>query len=173
MAARIAAFQCSDSSIAQREMLAAIDRLQREGIRIVGVVEERDPNITATCTAGTLRDINSSASHRIYLDTPRADTSCRVDSSGVEAAASGLLAQIPAADLVVLSKFGKLEAGGGGLFPVLEAAVAAGKPVITTVSENHRDAWQAYAPSSRALTSATEAVDWFVSARPGLIRQTL
>jgi len=161
----LAAFQCADSDRAQHEMLAAIDRFRSAGVRVVGVIEERDPAIVAACSAGALRDISSLQSHNIYLDTPRADTSCRIDATGVDAACAALLAQIPAADVVLLSKFGKLEAAGGGLFPALQAALAAGKPVITAVSEKHRDAWRDFAPAATVLATADEALAWFAQTR--------
>jgi hypothetical protein len=162
---QIAAFQCADSDIANREMRAVVDALMKQGVQIVGVVEERDPAVTDACTAGTLRNIGSSASHQIYLDAPRPDTTCRVDASGVGAACTALLAQIPSADLVVLSKFGKLEAEGDGLYPAILAAAEAGRPVLTAVSERYREAWRGLVPDAAVLTRADQALDWFASAR--------
>lgn len=48
-------------------------------------------------------------------------------------------------DLVVLSKFGKLEAGGGGLRDAFAAAIDAGVPLLTSVSQNFSVAWEAFA----------------------------
>jgi hypothetical protein len=62
-------------------------------------------------------------------------------------------------DLVVLSKFGKLEVAGGGLMPAFRAAVAAGKPVVTTVSSLHRETWRAFAPRVVALPATSRALD--------------
>ncbi len=73
-----------------------------------------------------------------------------------------VLGQIPDSDVVVLSKFGKLEAAGGGLAPAFAAAIAAGKPVLTTVSELHRDAWQRLAPDAVRLPADPAAIrDWW------------
>lgn len=100
------------------------------------------------CSAGILRDIASGARHSIYLAVAPTGTSCHLDARGVEAACSSVLGQVQGGDLVVLSKFGKLEALHEGLFPAFEAAIAAGKPVLTTVSSRHREAWQAFAPDA-------------------------
>jgi nucleoside-triphosphatase THEP1 len=70
---------------------------------------------------------------------------------------SAVLNQVQDSDLVVLSKFGKLEAMRQGLFPVFEAAIANGRPLLTTVSGKHRDTWQAFAPDAISI-EADEAV---------------
>ena len=66
--------------------------------------------------------------------------------------------QIQTGDLVVLSKFGKLEAMRSGLTGAFEAAIAAGKPVLTTVSEKHREAWRAFAPDATVLPADKTAL---------------
>ena len=65
--------------------------------------------------------------------------------------------RVAQSDLVVLSKFGKLEAAGGGLFPVFASARALGRPVLTTVSERHRAAFEAFAPDAVPLAAEVEA----------------
>ncbi len=73
-----------------------------------------------------------------------------------------MLSQIPDSDVVVLSKFGKLEAAGSGLAPAFAAAIAAGKPVLTTVSDLHRDAWRRLAPDAIGLAADVAAIrDWW------------
>jgi hypothetical protein len=59
---------------------------------------------------------------------------------------------VAASDIVVLSKFGKLETLGEGLAPAFKAAFSAGKPVLTTVSAKHRDAWRSFAPETTFLS---------------------
>jgi Protein of unknown function (DUF2478) len=49
-----------------------------------------------------------------------------------------------------------------GLAAAFEAAVADGKPVLTTVSDRHRDAWQAFAPNAILLPPDEAAIqDWW------------
>jgi len=69
----------------------------------------------------------------------------------------------------VLSKFGKLEAAGQGLFPAFEAAAAAGKPVLTSVSSKHRDAWRAFAPDADFIQADEAALTewWCTKGEPG------
>src|SRR3546814_15714093 len=97
-----------------------------------------------TCSAAVLRDVASGARYPIHLVLSPAGTSCHLDARGVETACSSVLDQVQSSDLVVLSKFGKLEAMHKGLFPAFEAAIASGKPVMTTVSSKHREIGRAH-----------------------------
>ncbi|MCV4697832.1 DUF2478 domain-containing protein, partial [Escherichia coli] len=87
------------------EMAKAVALLAESGVRIAGVVEDRDPACAARRAAGTLRNISTAESNKIYLDTTREDTSCRVDALGIGAACARVMHEIAGADLVVLSKF--------------------------------------------------------------------
>lgn len=70
-----------------------------------------------------------------------------------------MLAGITDSDVVVLSKFGKLEAGGRGLIGAFEAAAAAGKPILTTVAEKHLEAWDAFAPEAETIAPSVAAIE--------------
>jgi len=65
-----------------------------------------------------------------------------------------------------LSKFGKLEAAGGGLFGAFEAAMAERKPILTTVSDKHLDAWRDFAPAATVLPASAAALqEWWGGVR--------
>ncbi|WP_448955912.1 DUF2478 domain-containing protein [Labrys neptuniae] len=149
-AGRIAVIASRTGEDTQAFLAALAHDWRRDGQAIVGVVAE-NPNAATGCSAGFLRDLASGKRFSIHLDSPRADTGCQLDARGVEAACSELLAQIPASELVVLSKFGKLEATQQGLWRTFLAAVGAGKPVLTTVSSRHMEAWKAIASSATWL----------------------
>jgi hypothetical protein len=110
------------------------------------------------------------ASYTILLptrETPPSQTSCHLDAAGVASACKNLLDQIPVSDLVVLNKFGKLEGMGQGLASALELAIGAGKPVLTTVSDRHCDAWRTFAPETRFLPGGKAALQyWWCAIRP-------
>ncbi len=149
-------------------MLADIAEAWRErGIGVVGVVAENDTDTTRTCSAGFLRDIATGRRYSVRLDTVPAETSCHLDAAGMASACEELLGQIEAADVVILSKFGKLEAMRQGLWPAFAAAFGSGKPVVTTVSAKHADAWKAVAPAAIWLDDDTGSVDrWWLKVRP-------
>jgi nucleoside-triphosphatase THEP1 len=138
---------------------AAIAKWRAAGLKVVGLVAETHGLPDRTCRAGFLRDVVSGKTFSIFLETPPSHTSCHLDAAGVETACQEILKQIPESDLVVLSKFGKLEADRGGLARAFDAAIAAGKPVLTTVSEKHRDAWRDFAADAIDLPPEQTALD--------------
>lgn len=163
---KIAALVRTGAEATDTLLIEKVAEWRSAGARTVGVLAEpRRMQQGQTCGAGYLRDIATSDEQRIYLAAPPVSGSCDLDAAGVEAACQRLIDQIPNSDIVVLSKFGKLEAAGGGLLPAFRAAIATGKPVLTTVSEKHLSMWQAFAPDAVVLTRA-EAVDaWWKEVR--------
>lgn len=163
---RTAAVVRTDDATSQPLIAAAVAGWRASGAKVVGVISEGHGLPDRTCRAGILRDIASGRPYPIYLETAPSHTSCHLDAVGVDAACATILDQIVACDLVVLSKFGKLEAARGGLAPAFEAAIAAGKPVLTTVSEKHRDAWRTFAPGAIELAAEAAALRaWWDAAR--------
>ncbi|MEO9191315.1 MAG: DUF2478 domain-containing protein [Acetobacteraceae bacterium] len=163
---RIATVVGADGATIQALFAAAVADWRASGANIVGVIAEAHNLPDRTCSAGTLRDVVSGESYSMFLETVPSNTSCHLDAGGVEAACAAILDQVPASDLVVLSKFGKLEAARGGLAAAFEAAIAAGKPVLTTVSEKHRDAWGALAPDAIRLPADEAAIQaWWRALR--------
>jgi hypothetical protein len=134
------------------------------GISVVGVIAEEHGLPKRTCSAGILRDIVSGSLCSIYLESTPIGTSCHLDAQGVEAACSLVLEQLEGSDLVVLSKFGKLEATRKGLFVAFEAALAAGKPILTAVSGKHLEALRAFAPHAVFIEADAAALrEWWRS----------
>jgi len=79
-------------------------------------------------------DLATGARIAISQDLGPGSTACNLDPGGVAMACAAAQRAIEqGADLVVLSKFGKLEAGHGGLCDAFAAAMAAETPVLTTL----------------------------------------
>lgn len=155
---RIAVVTGIDSAAAQALFATAIAQWRKAGVTVAAVLAETLSATESVCSADFLRDVGSGVAYSIHLEKPPRDTSCHLDARGVEAACAALLPQFDHCDLVVLSKFGKLESTGGGLFPAFAAARAAGLPVLTTVSAKHEQAWRAFAPDAVTLPTNTEAL---------------
>lgn len=165
-AGRIACILAADGAAARAALAAAAARWRRAGARVVGVIDEPHGLPDRQCAAGILRDIVSGTPHRMYLETAPSGTTCHLDAAGVIAAAAALRDQIAASDVVVLSKFGKLEAARSGLAEAFAAAIAAGKPVVTTVSATHRAAWEAFAPGAAYVAADAASLDrWWRAQR--------
>lgn len=156
MASTVAVVQGADSESVQRLFSAVAANLQAEGVNVTGVTAEMHELPDRSCSAGLLRNVKSGERFSIYLENQPTHTSCHLDAAGVEDACATVLSDMQTCKLIVLSKFGKLEAMRGGLFPVFEAAIAAGTPVLTTVSGKHRQAWQSFAPNADYI-DASEA----------------
>jgi hypothetical protein len=175
-AGKIAAVVGADSATTQLLLAAAVGDWRASGVKVVGLLAESHGIPDRNCGAGILRDIVSGKPFPMYFETPPSGTSCHLDPSGLQAACMSLLDQIAASDLVVLSKFGKLEAMRSGLVTAFEAAAGAGVPLLTSVSGKHREAWKAFAPGATCLTASEAALQawWHVAAgcgRDGEVRQ--
>ena len=162
----VARIRVQSSTAGQGLLMAAVESWRSQGARLVGLIEETHGLPGRTCNAGSLRDFVTGVSYSIYLDEPQPGKTCHIDASGAGRACAAVLHQMDKCDLVVLSKFGKLEASGDGLFRAFVAAVDTGTPILTTVSSKHLQAWNAFMPTAAALPAKLEALqDWWTAVR--------
>lgn len=141
----IAAVQGGSSTLVQDVFRVLVDRL-RPDARIVGVIEENHGLGKRVCSAGRLQSIVDGRSYPIFQDLGPDSDACHLDGSGAISASEAVCNDIAAGcDLVLLSKFGKLESSGGGLAPAFVAAVEANVPVLTAVSPSFQAAWARFA----------------------------
>ena len=114
------------------------------GYRVLGLVQRR---VADDCAGDViLQDLASAESFLISQRLGEGSTCCSVDPSGVAEASTVLRRALAnGADLLVVNKFGKLEADGGGFLAEITAAVVAGVPVLTSVHHHHVDRWIAFA----------------------------
>jgi hypothetical protein len=165
-ARKLAALMGNDGAMIQALLAKMVADWRAAGARIAGVLAESHGVPDRVCGAGILREIATGKPHPIYIETPLSRSSCHLDAAGVANACAAVVGQIPKCDLVVLNKFGKLEAMGEGLTPAFSAAIAAGKPVLTTVSGKHVNAWHELAPNTVILAADQTALQrWWVGAK--------
>jgi nucleoside-triphosphatase THEP1 len=168
LSASIATVIGPDSQAIQTLFEAQANEWRSANVKVVGLIAEAHALPDRSCAAGFLRDLASEARFAMYLETPPSHTSCHLDGDGVDAACMALLGQIEASDVVILSKFGKLEGLGGGLRPAFEAAATAGKPILTTVSEKHRAAWADFTGGTTLIADNPDAIrDWWTALKAG------
>lgn len=164
----------AEGSAVQEFIAATAASLRTAGANVVGVVGEEHGLPDRACTAGFLRDIASGARFAMYREVPEPGRTCHIDADGVEAACAAVIPQIAASDLVVLNKFGKLEAAGQGLWPVIAAAKAAGKPVMLAVSRRHAEAFGTVAPGAVVVAPDGAAfARWWSAAGPAAACDTV
>ena len=105
---------------------ALAERWQPE-LRLVGVVAEGHGLADRFCPAGYLRNLTTGARFSIFHDPGPGTAECHIDGVGAVAAAAAVQHDIATGcDLVMLNKFGQLEAAGDGLAGAFRAAVASG-----------------------------------------------
>ena len=93
-------------------------------------------------------------------DLGAGSTACNLGPSGLAQACEAVERAIEdGADVVVLSKFGKLEAARGGLCDAFRAAILADLPIITTVSPLLAEEWAQFAgPLSNKVPATMDAL---------------
>lgn len=164
----IAIVQGAESAAIQQIFADFAARLQRTA-RVVGVVEDACSADGRACGPGMLRSIADGRAYRLFQDLGAGASSCALDPGGVVEAGEAVRHGIAGGcDLVVLSKFGKLEAeNGSGLIPAFAAAIEAGVPVLTSVSPKHAAAWSAFAdPLFTRLPADAGAIErWWQDVR--------
>lgn len=142
-------------------------RAQAEGLRVRGLMMTW-PDGAAACGAMVLKDVQTGESFLVSQDLGPGATGCRVDTQGFARASVVLrraLDEQPPPDLVVINRFGGLEAEGEGLADELMALLAAGVPVLTAVADKHAQAWARFS-GGWPLLDPQELPGW-LAALPG------
>jgi hypothetical protein len=136
--------------------------------RVVGAIAEDHGLPDRACSAGYLRSLADGARYPIFQDLGRGSQTCHLAGDGALVAGAAVAKDIEAGcDLVILSKFGKLEAAGGGLREAFAAAIEAGVPVLTTVAGSQVAPWESFAaPLYTPVPAEGEEIEaWWESVR--------
>jgi hypothetical protein len=131
------------SRVRVHEVFRAVAERWRHSIRLAGLIAEDHGLADRACSAGFLRNVRSGERFSIFQDLGPGSTACHLDGAGAFTAADAVRRDIAAGcDLVLLSKFGKLEADGKGLFGAFNAALDAHIPLLTSVSPAFEEPWK-------------------------------
>ena len=158
----IAAVVYADGIYPDRVIARAIAPLQERGVPLAGALQveaERVPD-RHPCDM-LLMDLASGDVAAIAEYRGKHASGCRLDVGLLtdigEAVSSSL--HDGEARLLVINKFGKIEAAGGGLRAAIAEAVDLGIPVLVGVPARNLDSWRAFAgPLAVELPVAVEAV---------------
>ncbi len=120
--------------------------LSSTGIRIAGFIQvARDE---AGCGPGApmcLLDVATGQILPMCRDLGQQGQTCRLDLERFDAAASGLVTACEGdADLIFVSRFGKMEAHGRGFREGMARAVERGRPMLTAVRRGLVHSWFAF-----------------------------
>lgn len=119
--------------------------LRADHVRLGGAIQENSGGAAGACAAMTLIDLKSQSRIRISQDLGSQAQGCRLDAGGLTEFGA-LLDQTfdPDVEFLVLNRFGKAEAEGGGLRLAFVRAIEAGIPVVTAVRPPYTEAWSEF-----------------------------
>lgn len=157
------------NSASAQALLAQIVARKSGPWRIAGVIEE-PPESGEECSPGTLVSIGDGARFPLGQDLGCEAQGCTLDSGALVMAAAWVEQRLSQpCDLLILSKFGKMEAeSGSGLLSCLLAALDRGVPVLLTISPRFVDAWGEFAgPYAQTLEPEMTAIErWLDTIAP-------
>ncbi|MGD9656173.1 MAG: DUF2478 domain-containing protein [Methylocystis sp.] len=143
---RIAALKGMTSRGLQGTLSAFARNLQSQGFRVAGVIEEAACGGAGDCKSLSVKDIASGETISISQKLGVGSEACNLDPGGLAIACGRVEQAIDrGVDVVVLSKFGKLEASRSGLCDAFRAAILADIPVVTVVSPPVSQDWDCFA----------------------------
>ncbi len=164
---RLAAVIYADSENANGIVAAFAERLcQQPDVRVAGLVQHRLPGPGKKMV---LTDLQTAEQVRISQDLGAGSDSCVLDPTGLATAAVMLRrARETGPDLLVISKFGRLEVEGNGFRTELFCAAGDGMAVLTTVADKHRDAFrEATGGWAVELPASSDAIEaWWQQVAP-------
>lgn len=163
MSSNILAVVYSDGLAADRLLADIAYRLRDDGVVVAGLVQlntfVRD---RAKCDMA-VEELYSRTVYQLSEERGPAAKGCRLDHTKLTEAA-GLFSEAlkQRLELVVLNKFGKVEAEGGGLRDALGHAVALEVPLIVGVPYRNLDQWRNFADglADECEVSAPDILRW-------------
>jgi hypothetical protein len=170
----LAAAIYEDGADADGVLAEAAALLLAAGVKLGGVVQRNSGGCADACFRMTLHDVLSGRTVPISDDSITAPGLCRLDASGLAAAAVFLREAIALpVEAVLVNRFGRQEALGQGLRAEMAEAVLAGLPLVTLVRRQLLPEWQAFAGDDWVALPADAAAirDWVLGQLPAATRE--
>jgi nucleoside-triphosphatase THEP1 len=118
----------------------------KAGLRLGGVIEKPvAPLAPGRRCDMILQDLVSGEMVKISEDRGALARGCRLDHDGLARTCALVLSNLRHCDLVLLNKFGKTEAEGGGFRCIISDALGLETPVVIGVPRRNLEAWRAFA----------------------------
>lgn len=146
----------------------ATDRLRQSGFLIGGLLQEAETKISGSGRCATLQivDLRSGQRARITQNRGKEARGCKLDEQGLVSLSHCIDEAVEdRVDLMVISRFGRAEAAGGGLLASFSRVVCAGVPLLTAVRPPYLERWGDFhgGLATELPPSADAIIDWFVS----------
>jgi hypothetical protein len=152
-----------------------VEDCRRRGLRVAGVLQHPVCSEVAGHCDVALEELTTGLRTDLFEDRGPGASGCRLDEAAL-AEVNGQVARSLDADpdLLILNKFGKVEAEGRGLLDLVAMAVDRGIPVVIGVPLRNLEPWRRFASGmSVELSSDPSAVaDWLHRTLPVAIAQS-
>ena len=145
---QLAYVMTTERGATDRLLTALAERLAEKGIRTAGIVQTNTECYDNKLCDMDVRVLPEGETIRISQSLGEGARGCRLNPGALERAVglvtAGLAAE-PAPQILLVNKFGKHEADGRGMRPVIAEALAMGVPVISGVNRMNVEAFESFA----------------------------
>ena len=140
--------------------------LETAGLRLAGTVQTNTERADRAKCDMDLRVLPDGPTVRISEDRGALARGCMLDSAALEQTVVEVQRRLAGADCLIVNKFGKREAEGRGLVPVIAEALERGLPVLVGVNGLNLPEFDAFAGGlAQALPAKQDIVtDWVLAA---------
>lgn len=141
--------------------------LQVQGLALVGTVQTNPLRAGRAQCDMDLQVLPDGPVVRISEDRGAGAAGCRLNAGALEQTVLAVSARLDGADLLLINKFGKQEAAGRGLVPVMAEALSRGLPVLVGVNTLNLPAFETFASGlGQALPAdPAQVVAWCLQGR--------
>lgn len=153
----------TDSLAADRAFLTLGHKLRAEGVAVAGIVQHNGLNPHREKCDMDVEELASGTVLRVSEDRGNEARGCRLDHAALAHAASLLsMALDDGPALMIVNKFGKVEADGKGLREALAKAVQLGIPAIVGVPYRNLEQWRSFTDglAEECETAAPRIKEW-------------
>jgi len=158
----IAAVVYADGVYPDQAMARALEPMREAGVQLAGVLQRAADELPGRHPCDLLiEDLASGEVVALAEHRGKEARGCRLDVGLLTEVAEAVLIslQTESPRLLVVNKFGKIEADGGGMRDVIAEAVGLGIPVLVGVPARNLDRWRAFAgPLAIELAPQAEAI---------------
>ena len=154
-------------------LIAAVaNQLQTDGMRLAGTVQSNIERPDRRKCDMDLMILPLGPVVRISEDRGDLARGCTLDSGALEQSVAEVLQRLSGSDMLIVNKFGKREAEGKGLVPVIGDAVDLGIPILVGVNGLNLAAFLSFAgEEATALpTDVASVVHW---CRQSIVAETV
>lgn len=159
----------ADEAYPQATFERIVEHCRRRGLKVAGVLQHPVCSGTAGPCDVVLEELTTGLRTDLFEDRGPGAGGCRLDEAAL-AEVNGQVARSldTAPEILILNKFGKVEAEGRGLLDLVATAVDRGIPVVIGVPIRNLESWRRFAGGMSVELSSdlSHTTDWLVRTFP-------